>query len=351
MPAQAAQSNQNHGARPGQTPGGTGASPTGGMHDALRGQGNLAAQQAMVSPDGPTVTVKPGDTLSAIAQRELGNPARWPDIAKLNRLNGGTPLRPGQKLRMPAGATAQRPAAIPPTTPPQDRDASPDPPAEVSAPAPKPAAADAGRAPAPDKGKITFDAEGSADTRSPYYSRRLHWPGSASGVTIGRGYDLKERREKEAVAHLTMAGVAENVAIRIAKGCKLSGKAAERFVRANRDVEITADSEVNLFKQVYDEKEVYAADCVKRWSNTDWHGLSQPMKDVIVDLFYRGDLTRNKWIKLKMAEVAESNNMTSMMQLLFDRSNWSNIDTNRYIARMDATADAIAGNRPGEQIA
>lgn len=345
MPAQAPQANQNQVVPPLQ--GGQQPTPAGaGRQESLRGAGGHAAQQAAVSPSGPSVTVKPGDNLSAIAKRELGSSARWPDIARLNGLTASTPLRPGQKLRMPAGAQPRAAAARPPReAEPEQTPLSPDPPAEVAVPPPKPAEAATGKPPTPDKGKITFDTEGSSDASSPYYSRKLHWPGSASGVTIGRGYDLKERKQKEAVAHLTLAGISESVAERIAKGCKLSGKSAQSFVRANKDVEITAEQEINLFKQVYDEKQTYAASCLKRWSNTDWGSLSLPMQDIIVDLFYRGDLTQAKWQKLKMAKIVEANNLTGLMNLLRDRGNWSNIDTNRYVARMDATASAIQANQ------
>src|SRR5262249_51741927 len=41
------------------------------------------------------------------------------------------------------------------------------------------------------QGQVTFDAEGNDLVASPYYSRKIIWPGNAeSGVTIGRGYDM-----------------------------------------------------------------------------------------------------------------------------------------------------------------
>lgn len=42
----------------------------------------------------------------------------------------------------------------------------------------------------PSQGRLTFETEGNDDATSPYYTRRLHWPEGASGVTIGRGPDL-----------------------------------------------------------------------------------------------------------------------------------------------------------------
>jgi nucleoid-associated protein YgaU len=48
-----------------------------------------------------TYTVRKGDTLSAIAQRELGAASRWPEIAELNAIPNPDLIYPGQELRLP----------------------------------------------------------------------------------------------------------------------------------------------------------------------------------------------------------------------------------------------------------
>lgn len=55
-----------------------------------------------VPPSGRVYVVKSGDTLSKIAQRELGKWSRWPEIARLNNLRDPNKIRPGQRLRLPA---------------------------------------------------------------------------------------------------------------------------------------------------------------------------------------------------------------------------------------------------------
>jgi len=50
----------------------------------------------------------------------------------------------------------------------------------------------------PMEGGLTFDAEGQ-ERRGRYFSRVAHVPGPWSGVTIGRGYDLKYRKADEVV--------------------------------------------------------------------------------------------------------------------------------------------------------
>jgi DNA-binding SARP family transcriptional activator/LysM repeat protein len=55
-------------------------------------------------PGGRTVTVRPGDTLSGIAERFLGDASRWPEIARLNRdvIENPDLIFPGQRLVLPA---------------------------------------------------------------------------------------------------------------------------------------------------------------------------------------------------------------------------------------------------------
>lgn len=48
------------------------------------------------------------------------------------------------------------------------------------------------------RGKLTYDAEGNNISSSPYYSRVIHWSGNeASGVTLGRGYDMGDHTESD----------------------------------------------------------------------------------------------------------------------------------------------------------
>lgn len=53
---------------------------------------------------GQTYTVRKGDTLSAIAQRQYGQASRWPVIFKANRdqLDNPDLIQPGQVLKLPA---------------------------------------------------------------------------------------------------------------------------------------------------------------------------------------------------------------------------------------------------------
>lgn len=62
----------------------------------------VAAPTGAAKPSGRTYTVKAGDTLSRIAQAQLGKASRAGEIAKLNGVSLGAVIRVGQRLRLPA---------------------------------------------------------------------------------------------------------------------------------------------------------------------------------------------------------------------------------------------------------
>ena len=55
------------------------------------------------------------------------------------------------------------------------------------------------------KGQYTFDAQGNEGGK--YHSRKAHHPSENSGVTIGRGYDLREKHENQVRSDFTKAGI------------------------------------------------------------------------------------------------------------------------------------------------
>lgn len=154
----------------------------------------------------------------------------------------------------------------------------------------------------PKEGGLTYRAEGNNIPGSPYYSRKIHWPGLSfrchaygSGVTIGRGYDLKHRSRREIVHDLTLAGVPSEQAEKIAEAAKKSHCSASDFVKREREYigEITELQQLRLFELTYQK---YIVDSIrfynkyKKTTSVSWEKLDSTLKDVFVDMKYQGVL-------------------------------------------------------------
>lgn len=180
----------------------------------------------------------------------------------------------------------------------------------------------------PARGLLTFEAEGNDAASSPWYSRHLHWPKGASGVTIGRGYDMKERTEASVKADLVAAGVDADLAAKYAKGAGLTGANAETFVTKNKDEldELTWDEQLALFELTYDEiyKDVQRIstkqDCVSAYGAVDFDKVDPRILDVVVDLRYRGDYSSAT--RKKVQKPFAENDYAAFREVMLDRSYW-----------------------------
>jgi hypothetical protein len=191
---------------------------------------------------------------------------------------------------------------------------------------------------APTYGEVTWNSEGSEGGK--YHSRCFSVPSSASGLTIGRGYDMKEKSQKKISEDLVAAGISQTQADIIKKAAGLSGNAAKFFVVENDllDFQITPEQQLALFKISYDEQ---AAE-VKRISSlsknekdygaVDWSNLNTAIKDITVDLKFRGDYTTDAR-KIIQTSIA-GNDLKEFKKLLKDSSNWSNVPKDRFDRRV-----------------
>ena len=82
-----------------------------------------------------------------------------------------------------------------------------------------------------ENGLLTFDAEGNDNPRSRYFSRRLHVPSEWSGITVGRGYDIKYKKKYAVFRDLTRVGIASWAADKISGGVGKSGSSARKYIR------------------------------------------------------------------------------------------------------------------------
>ena len=62
----------------------------------------------------------------------------------------------------------------------------------------------------------------------------IEHPSGGSGVTIGAGYDMKDKKAPQIKSDLMAAGASADVAEKLSKGAGLSGSAASAFVKENK---------------------------------------------------------------------------------------------------------------------
>jgi len=191
---------------------------------------------------------------------------------------------------------------------------------------------------APAKGRLTWEAEGQEGGR--YHSRILHVPSAASGLTLGRGYDLRERSRAEVTRHLAAAGLPASTASLIAGAVRLTGSAAEQFIIDNDllDFEISAGVQLKLFEMVYSDMEQDVIricgkrDVVERYGITDWAALDSRIRDTLVDLRFRGDYTGATRRHVQPPVVA--NDLNGFRQVMGDTGLWSAVPSDRFQRRV-----------------
>lgn len=211
-----------------------------------------------------------------------------------------------------------------------------------------------------ERGQLTFDAEGTEG--GPFHTRTAHKPpGQASGVTIGRGYDMGQRSPEGVRAHLIGAGVPETDANLLAAAAGLRGAEADAFLAANGGSlpEISPEAQQELFGTVYAEMQAdvqrisnnYAAtvaerDGVPRESlEVDLEALDPAVRDLAVDLRYRGDYTPAT--RRLVQPLIINNDLEGLQAAMQDRDFWSGVPEDRFNRRVqflnEAAADRAAG--------
>ena len=94
--------------------------------------------------------------------------------------------------------------------------------------------------------KFIYNHEAKADV-----SNHLHWPGTASGVTLGPGYDMKERHPKEIKSDLISIGLSATTAESIGEASGLTGEDAKYFcIQHHNLVDLSYDLEMKLLKKI-----------------------------------------------------------------------------------------------------
>ncbi|MDC0716436.1 pesticin C-terminus-like muramidase [Nannocystis bainbridge] len=121
---------------------------------------------------------------------------------------------------------------------------------------------------------------------------KAHWPGGVSGVTIGPGYDMGQRSAASIRTDLANAGVPQTSIDKFVGGAGLTSTSARDWVNTNADSIplLTRDQSMALFTHVYPVYVGYTKSIIRSWGG-NWDAYPQKMKEVLVDLRFRGDLS------------------------------------------------------------
>jgi hypothetical protein len=175
-------------------------------------------------------------------------------------------------------------------------------------------------------GQLTFDVEGQ-EMRGPFFSRVPHVPGPTSGVTIGRGYDLKLKRRARVLADMEQAGISRELAERFAGAIGKRGNDAKDYIESELvGVEITPAQQEELFLSAYADLErdviriCNKADVVRIYGRTDWETLHPAIRDVTVDLRYRGDYRSSA--RKRIQKTIAQNDLSGFAAELDDENFW-----------------------------
>jgi hypothetical protein len=179
--------------------------------------------------------------------------------------------------------------------------------------------------------QFTYNQEGGF-CAAPYH------PTSASGVTIGVGYDMSQRSAASIVSDLVAAGVDKNTATKLSQAAGLTGTAADAFVRNNGTLTITLAEGNALFLAVYSAEAQYACSVatssavVKLYGATNWDTLNQKIKDILIDMTYRGDYTPSA--RTLIQKYVVNNDLAGFTKAMSIAANWPDVPSPRFYGRI-----------------
>ena len=197
------------------------------------------------------------------------------------------------------------------------------------------------------RGQLTFDVEGNEGGR--WHSRTPHVPSEGSGLTIGRGYDMKFRSADQISRQLTAAGLSPEAAKLYAGAAGLYGPAAREYMNANKLPEITPAQQKALFLITFDEIAVLARkictseEVVKKYGPVDWDKLHPVIRDLVIDLRYRGDYTAKT--REYVQPLVVKNDLKGLAEVLTDREKWTKVPEDRFRRRAAYATKAAEANK------
>jgi hypothetical protein len=184
---------------------------------------------------------------------------------------------------------------------------------------------------------ITYRSEGSYEPTSPYYALTPHQPTLSSGITIGLGYDLGFRRSQTVSRMFRLAGIPDVITRQYLSAVGLRGIAARQFLAARLLPPLTPEQSDRLFALAYAEATADVEricnkeDTVRAYGRTNWATLNPRIRELLIDLRYRGDYTPQTRKLIQRSVV--TNDIAALRRTMQDRKLWANVPPDRFFAR------------------
>jgi hypothetical protein len=186
---------------------------------------------------------------------------------------------------------------------------------------------------------FTYQQEGGALT-TPYNPRV-----AGSGVTIGVGYDLGQHTAQQIQADLKAVGVApQTVAALSAEAGVTDPLQVQAFANSHTTLALSPSQAMNLYVNTYTQMALQVEDIcasfavVAKYGATNWNALNQRIKDVLVDMIYRGDYNSTTR-QFFQADVAADN----LSRFISDISNRNEFASNLTQLRLQARINYAKG--------
>ena len=196
----------------------------------------------------------------------------------------------------------------------------------------------------PAEGTVTFNSEGAEGGF--YHSRILHVPTETSGLTLGRGYDMKEKSSAKIVTDLTKVNADAKTALVISKASSQFGTNALQLIVDNdlMDYQISQLTQKNLFDITFaDESSEAKRVCTlsrieKLYGKCEWDKLDYRIKEIVIDLKFRGDYTESS--RKNIQEHIANNDFDKFKSAISRKSNWTSVPTDRFDRRVNFLSSA-----------
>lgn len=210
---------------------------------------------------------------------------------------------------------------------------------------------------------LTYNSEGSNDPNSRYFTRRAHWPGGASGLTYGKGYDMGYKHWSTIKNDLLRVGLQPEEVAEFYGAQGLKKRAAKRFLQLHqKDLAVmTEEQETQLFQITWKREErealriyngIRKKEIVENKSKSkeqrvkvypEQKNLHPAIWRFIVDCKYRGDY--NSRSRKIISSAVRDNDPQALLKILKTHAYWKNVPEQRHQNRLYWLANDIKNSQ------